>query len=78
MKMRVLGALLAPVFALGLAACSVDKTEDGELPDVDVEGGSLPKVDVKPADIDVNADTSTVITPDIDINKDTTKTHTGG
>jgi hypothetical protein len=78
MRKRLLGALLAPVFAFGIAACSVDKTEDGELPDVDVEGGNLPEVEVKPADVDINADTSKVITPDIDINKDTTKAHTGG
>jgi len=76
MRKRILGALLAPVFAFGIAACSVDKTEDGSLPDVDVEGGSLPSVEVKPLDIDVKADTTMVITPDIDIKKDTT--HTGG
>lgn len=72
MKTRIFGALLAPVLAFGLAACTVDQTEEGDLPDVDVEAGELPEYDVDAADVDVNADTTTVIVPDIDINADTT------
>lgn len=71
MKSRILGALLAPVFAFGIAACSVEQTEEGDLPDVDVEAGEMPEYDVQPADVDVNWDTTTVRTPDIDINTDT-------
>jgi hypothetical protein len=80
MTKKILGALLAPVLAFGLAACDVDKTEEGELPDVDVEGGNLPEYDVKGPDVDVKADTTMVITPDIDVKppKDTTRVHTGG
>ena len=35
--------------ALALTACNVDKTQEGELPDVDVsaEGGELPAYDVE-------------------------------
>lgn len=74
MKTRMFGALLAPVLAFGLAACTVDQTEEGEMPDVDVEAGQLPQYDVQPADVDVNWDTTTVRTPDIDVNapRDTT------
>jgi hypothetical protein len=72
MKSRILGAFLAPAVALGLAACTVDQTEEGELPDVDVDAGELPEYDVQPADVDVNWDTTTVRTPDIDITTDTT------
>lgn len=68
MKTRILGAILAPVFAFGLAACSVEQTEEGEAPDVDVEAGQMPEYDVEPADVDVGTDTTQVITPDIDIN----------
>src|SRR5690606_20764428 len=62
MKTRMFGALLAPVLAFGLAACTVDQTEEGEMPDVDVEAGQLPQYDVQPADVDVNWDTTTVRT----------------
>lgn len=72
MKTRILGALLAPVFAFGLAACTVDQTEEGNLPDVDVEAGELPEYDVDAVDVDVNTDTATVIVPDIDVNAEPT------
>lgn len=68
MKTRVMGAILAPLFAVGLAACSVEQTEEGEAPEVDVEAGEMPEYDVDPADVDVNWDTTQVRTPDIDIN----------
>lgn len=71
MKIRALSALLAPVLAFGIAACDVDQTEEGALPDVDVEGGQLPEYDVDPADVDVGTDTQQVIVPDIDVGDDT-------
>ena len=74
MRIKALSALLAPVLALGIAACDVDQTRDGELPDVDVEGGQLPEYDVDPADIDVGTDTQQVIVPDIDVRTDTADT----
>jgi hypothetical protein len=74
MRIRALSALLAPVLAFGIAACDVDQTQQGELPDVDVEGGQLPEYDVDPADVDVGTDTQQVIIPDIDIRNDTTDT----
>ena len=64
---KFLTLILAPLFAVGLAACDVDQTEEGELPDVDVEGGAVPEYDVDAADVDVGTDTNTVVTPDIDI-----------
>lgn len=74
MKSRILGAIFAPALVLGLAACAVEQTEEGELPDVDIEAGQMPEYDVQPADVDVNWDTTTIRTPDIDINapRDTT------
>ena len=72
MKMKVLATLMAPVLAFGLAGCTVDQTEEGEMPDVDVEGGQLPQYDVDPADVDVGTDTQRVIVPDIDVRTDTT------
>jgi hypothetical protein len=35
---------------VGFAACQVEKTQDGELPEVKVEGGQLPKYEVKGSD----------------------------
>ena len=67
---KILTLVLAPLFAVGIAACDVDQTQEGDLPDVDVEGGQVPEYDVDAADVDVGTDTQTVITPDIDIQKD--------
>lgn len=78
MKGRIFALVLAAATGLTLSACNVTKTEDGELPDVDVEGGQLPKVDVDGPDVTVGQDTHTVVTPDIDIKPagDTTKKDT--
>ena len=64
---KFLSLLVAPLFAFGLAACDVDQTEEGSLPDVDVEGGQVPEYDVDAADVDVGTDTQTVVTPDINV-----------
>lgn len=66
MKIRLFTGLLVPVLALGLGACTVDQTEEGEMPEV--EGGNLPEYDVDAADVDVEWDTTTVRTPTIDVN----------
>jgi hypothetical protein len=68
MKTRILGAIIAPAFALSFGACTVDQTREGEAPDVDVEGGALPEYEVRPADVDIGWDTTQVRTPDVDIN----------
>ena len=67
MKIRILGALLTPLFALGVAACDVDQTEEGSMPEVEVEGGNLPEYDVDAADVNVGTDTQQVIVPDVDV-----------
>jgi len=73
MRKNIFGALMAPVVAFGLAACSVEQTEEGEAPTVDVEGGNLPEYDVQPADVDVNIDSVTVPVPDVDVNTDSSR-----
>ena len=64
---------LIPVLALTLAfgACTAEVEDEGEAPEVNVEGGELPEVDVDPANVDVSTDTQTVVTPDIDVTPDT-------
>ena len=68
-KFGVLMAALTMVVALG--ACSVEQTEEGELPEVNVEGGNMPEYDVDAADVDVTTDTATVTVPDVDVSTDT-------
>lgn len=63
---KLLTLLIAPTFAIGMTACDVDQTQEGEMPDVEVEEGQLPSYDVEPAEVEVTQDTVTV--PDIDIN----------
>ena len=63
---KLLALLIVPTFAVGMAACDVDQTEEGEAPEVEVEEGQLPSYDVDAPDVDVTEDTVTV--PDIDIN----------
>ena len=58
-------AAFAALLAAG--ACTAKVESKGEAPDVDVDAGSLPQVDVDPAQVEVNADTSQVITPDVDV-----------
>lgn len=68
-------AALAVAFGsvLTLSACNVEKTQEGELPDVDVnaEGGQLPAYDVETADVDVNTRPAEVTVPDVDVNTET-------
>lgn len=77
MKRRLL-ALATGILLVPLAACDIDQTEEGELPDVDVDvsEGQLPEYDVEGPDVDVGTDTDTVIietpTVDIDLPDDTT------
>jgi len=60
--------------ALSLAACDVDQTEEGEMPEVSVEEGNMPEYDVEPMDVDVETGTETqtveVPTVDVDVSSD--------
>ncbi len=70
MKLNSLFAITAATsLIVGFTACDVDKTQEGELPsvDVDVEGGQLPKYDVDGPDITVDTKKVEVPVPDIDV-----------
>lgn len=64
----VVFALALPMTAV-LTGCRVEQTEEGEMPEVDVnvEEGSLPAYDVDAADVDVGTKEVEVTVPDIDI-----------
>lgn len=63
----IITAALALPFAIGLAACDVDQTQEGELPEVEVTGGQMPEYDVETADVEVGTKETTVEVPDVDI-----------
>ena len=73
LRVIVLPFLLA---MLALAGCEVEKTEEGEMPQVDVEGGNLPEYEINKTeegempDVDVeggNLPQYDVEGPDVDI-----------
>lgn len=66
MKRILTTTLLAPL-AISLAACDVDQTREGEMPEVDVQGGQMPAYDVETADVDVGTEERTVTVPDVDV-----------
>ena len=55
----------ATAMVLALAGCKVEKTQEGELPDVEVkaEGGQLPKYDVETPEVEVGSKTVEVEVP---------------
>lgn len=61
--------LLIAFLCFGMIACDVDKTQEGEMPEVDVdidtEAGELPEYDVDWADLDVGTKTKTVKVPKV-------------
>jgi hypothetical protein len=72
--MKKVFALLAAVGAFGLAACDVDQTKEGDMPDVDVNasGGELPEFNVTGPEVNVGTENKTVEVPtlDVDVPKD--------
>lgn len=61
-KIFATSAIVAAAFSL--SACDVDQTEEGELPEVNVEGGNLPEFDVEPAEVSVD---SNIEMPEVDV-----------
>lgn len=71
-KLKALSAAAALLLGLGLGACRVQQTEEGELPKVDVdvqaEEGKLPEYDVDAPKVDVKTETREVEVPtDVDV-----------
>ncbi|NJB85157.1 hypothetical protein GGR26_000902 [Lewinella marina] len=69
MTIRFLPFLL--FFAVGFTSCDVDQTQEGELPEVDVdidtEPGQAPEYDVDWVDVDVNTTTRMVEVPNVTV-----------
>ncbi len=67
MGRKLIALAVAPLFALGMAACDVDQTEEAEAPDVEVREGQLPEYDVEAAEVEVRPDTQTITVPEVDV-----------
>ena len=61
--------LLIAASTLAFAACDVDQTKEGELPDVDVNasGGQLPEYNVEGPSVEVGTENKTVEVPTVDV-----------
>lgn len=60
------------LLSLGLTVstgCRVRQTEEGDMPDVDVEvkGGNVPEYDVDAADVDVKSKETEISVPEVDV-----------
>ena len=68
--MKNAAKILLGVSFLGLAACDVDQTKEGELPDVDVNasGGQLPEFNVEGPEVNVGTENKTIEVPTVDVN----------
>ena len=58
---------LVSTAAMGLAACDVEQTEEGDMPDVEVEGGNLPEYDIDTPDVNVTSEEETIEVPKIEV-----------
>ena len=60
---------LALIGCISLAACDVDQTKEGEMPDVDVSanGGQMPEFDVDAAEVKVGTENKTVEVPTVEV-----------
>lgn len=67
--MKKVFVLLATVSAFGIAGCDVQKTQEGKMPDVDVNvsAGQLPQYNVTGPDVDVRMENKTVQVPVVDV-----------
>lgn len=62
---KIMLCAVAPLASLGLVACDVEQTEEGSMPDVDVnvEEGNLPEYEVDAPEIKVGTTETTVDVP---------------
>ena len=64
---NIVTVLASGVLVVGLSACDVEQTEEGELPEINVEEGNMPDFNVDTADVDVEMETRTVEVPTLEV-----------
>ena len=67
--MKTIKTALFAAGCLGIAACDVDQTKEGDLPDVDVNvsGGELPEFNVQGPSVEVGSANATVEVPEVKV-----------
>ena len=67
--MKIALSVILGASCLALAACDVDQTQEGELPDVDVNttGGQLPEYNVEGPEVSVGTENQVVEVPTVDV-----------
>lgn len=67
--MNKISAFFIGASCIGLAACDVDQTKEGEMPDVDVQasGGQLPEFNVEGPEVKVGSEEKTIEVPTVDV-----------
>ncbi len=64
---KIVTSLFIGSACIGLAACDVEQTEEGDMPEISVEEGNMPEYDVDTADVEIGTETETVEVPTIDV-----------
>ena len=67
--MKTMIKVLVGASCFAMAACDVDQTKEGEMPDVDVNasGGQLPEFNVEGPTVNVGTENKTVQVPTVDV-----------
>ena len=67
--MKTMIKVLVGASCFAMAACDVDQTEEGNMPDVDVNvtGGELPEYNVEGPTVNVGTENKTVQVPTVDV-----------
>jgi hypothetical protein len=69
-----LGLLLVPFLALSLTGCADMEVEDqGELPEVQMDGGELPEPETDETDVDTDTQQQEMTTPETEADADQTE-----
>ena len=69
MKFYTLLAMLAATATLTFTGCSVEQTEEGNMPEFEkTEEGNMPEYDVDAADVDVGTTETQMTVPTVDVN----------
>lgn len=65
---HVLKSLFAAALMMtSIAACDIDQTREGEMPEVDVHGGQLPEFDVETPEVELGTERETIEVPNVEV-----------
>ena len=71
MRSKIVSIVAVMALALSSVACEVKKTQEGEAPKVEVQGGQLPKYEVKTPTVEVSSTPVEVTVPKVETEKKT-------